>query len=211
MLRNVPAGASLVVLTFCKGGKHRAYAMRWVLKRILKEIYDQECIWRNRLFAHSVNWRNTCGMCTKCAGATEDADSWRTWAKARACTLWRETLENPHSFGEAKKGKGRGQRQEQKPCSRYDMGAYKGSVSPAPSAARGSGDGLVDLVKAEKANRERKASRGAEKRAFSARQKQDKGSKASSTRDVKMTMTSPTTTCSSSKTLVSTMAMIFLT
>ena len=68
MLRNVPAGANLVVLTFCKGGKHRAYAMMWILKRILKEIYDQECgvidcsrtvNWRNTLrYVHRVCWHN---------------------------------------------------------------------------------------------------------------------------------------------------------
>ena len=34
----------------------------------------------------------------------------------------------------------------------------KGSVSPAPNATRAKGDGLVDRVKAEKANRERKSS-----------------------------------------------------
>eukprot|EP00439_Symbiodinium_sp_Y106_P010099 s7210_g1.t1 len=95
-------------------------------------------------------------MCTECAGTTEDSDSWRTWAKSRACTLWREALKDPRGYGETKKGRGR-------------------SKSPAAT---------VDRVKAEKANRERKASRGAEKRASSARQKKDKA--ASSTRDVKM-------------------------
>ena len=177
MLRNVPAGTNLVVLTFCKGGKHRAYAMRWILKRVLKEIYDQECGVID--CSRTVNWRNTCGMCTECAGTTEDSDSWRTWAKSRACTLWREALEDPRGYGETKKGRGR----SKSPAATATW-EPKGSVSPAPNAARGSGDGLVDRVKAEKANRERKASRGAEKRASSARQKKDKA--ASSTRDVKM-------------------------
>ena len=110
---------------------------------------------------------------------TEDSDSWRTWAKSRACTLWREALEDPRGYGGTKKGRGR----SKSPAATATW-EPKGSISPAPNAARSNGDGLVDRVKAEKANRERKASRGAEKRASSTRQKKDKA--ASSNRDVKM-------------------------
>ena len=125
MLRNIPAGTNLVVLTFCKGGKHRAYAMRWILKRVLKEIYDQECGVID--CSRTVNWRNTCGMCTECAGTTEDSDSWRTWAKSRACTLWREALEDPRGYGETKKGRGR----SKSPAATATW-EPKASVSPAP-------------------------------------------------------------------------------
>ena len=59
-------------------------------------------------------------------------------------------------------------------------------MSPAPATARGSGDGLVDRVKVEKANRERKAPKGADKRASSRKKQEKKEAATSSNRDVQM-------------------------
>ena len=64
------------------------------------------------------------------------------------------------------------------------LGSLRGASLLPPTLPAVPGDGLVDCVKAEKSNRERKASKGAEKRASSARQKKDKA--ASSSRNVKM-------------------------
>ena len=59
-------------------------------------------------------------------------------------------------------------------------------MSPAPATARGSGDGLVDRIKVEKANRERKAPKGADKRASSRKKQEKKEAATSSNRDVQM-------------------------
>ncbi|CAE7686304.1 GIP [Symbiodinium sp. CCMP2592] len=60
-------------------------------------------------------------------------------------------LENPHTYGEEKKEKkGKGRGWSKSPAATWEP---KGSVFPAPN---GAGDGLVDRVKAENANRERK-------------------------------------------------------
>ena len=42
-LRSAADGERLVILTFCKGGKHRGHMLRFLLKRVLEELYDIEC------------------------------------------------------------------------------------------------------------------------------------------------------------------------
>ena len=39
-LRSAANGERLVILTFCQGRKHRGYMLRFLLKRVLNELYD---------------------------------------------------------------------------------------------------------------------------------------------------------------------------
>ena len=124
--------------------------LRFLLKRVLKEIYDIDCEVLDCL--RTVNWRNTCNMCTKCSGTSQNAQSWRDWAKAKACTVWRKAVEEQERYG---RGRSAGPPKKKKKKPEWQA---KGSVSPPPSATRAKGDGLVDRVKSEKANRERRSS-----------------------------------------------------